>query len=370
MAKNNARIPDIQSLISAGIDPKTGLPIAFSSSLAARLKQDIKKLLRVRDEQDAINRFTWSNLPSGLSGQLLERILYYRGQGAFFYLESSGQFYFLPYALNGTIDMYGRFTGITPLAFNGKSETENEDGKKSEFITGLIKYPEYEVVDYSELEDDEVVKKLSDSCVLLSDYSNQLDQINISRQILMDPLLDVMSDIIPFARTSLLNSTGVKGIRVDTEDEASNVQAASAGIDAAARTGRKYIPIVGHVDFQDLTDGSHGADPEAFLLTLQSLDNFRLGMYGIENSGVFNRKGTTLQSQQDLNAGSTSLAMQDCLTIRQRFCDIVNSIWGLGISCERSENITMMDQNMDGLIGDEMDQSGTMEGEQPEGGAE
>lgn len=365
MGRNNARIPDIQTIISAGMDPKTGLPLSISSLSGDELKPNIKKLLRIRDEQDAINRFVWFNLPDGLSGQLLERILYYRGQGAFFFMETTGEFYFLPYALNGTIDCYGRFTGITPLIFNGKSEVEGEDKKKMHFIQDMVKKPIYEAIDAYEMDDKDFVSAFTDGCVLLSDYSNQISQVNISRQILMDPLLDVMSDIIPFCRTSLLNSTGVKGIRVDTEDEASNVQAASASIDHAARTGRKYIPIVGHVDFQDLTDGSHGADPEAFLLTLQSLDNFRLGMYGIENSGVFNRKGTTLQSQQDLNAGSTSLAMQDSLTIRQRFCDIVNSIWGLGISCERSENITMADMNMDGMIGDEQDQSGTMEGEQP-----
>ena len=54
-----------------------------------------------------------------MDGQLLERILYYRGQGAFFYMESLEKFFFLPFALDGEIDVYGRYTGITPLPFNG-----------------------------------------------------------------------------------------------------------------------------------------------------------------------------------------------------------------------------------------------------------
>ena len=40
--------------------------------------------------------------------------------------------------------------------------------------------------------------------------------------------------------------------------------------------------------------------------------------------------------------------MQDGLSIRQNFCNIVNSIWGLGIWCEPSENINGMDMDGDG----------------------
>ena len=77
--KNNARLTDPTMLIQAGIDPKTGLPIKASSLSPCNLKADIKKNLRIMDEQNAINCFTWYNLPSGITPQLLERILYYRG---------------------------------------------------------------------------------------------------------------------------------------------------------------------------------------------------------------------------------------------------------------------------------------------------
>lgn len=360
MTKNNARIPDIDSLLAAGINPATGLPIRLGDSDGA-LKANIKKLLRVRDEQDAINRYTWYNLPDGLSGQLLERILYYKGQAAFFFMKENETFYFLPYALDGSIDVYGRFTGITPLPFNGKAETD----KKGAWITGLIKKPVYEVKLPEEME----MKDFLDSAVLLSDFSNQVSQTNISRQILNDPLLDVMADCIPFCRTSLLNSTGVDGMKVETEDEASNVEAASRALDRAALNGKKWIPVVGHTEFQPMTQGQ-AADPESFLMTLQSLDHFRQGLYGLENPGVFNRKGTTLKGEEQANEASTSLAMQDGLTLRQRFCDIVNSIWGLGIWCERAEMVSMADMNGDGMIGDEQDQSGEMPGEQPQGGSD
>ena len=45
--------------------------------MLAPLKANIKKMLRVNDEQIALNRYVWHNLPRGINGQLIERILYY-----------------------------------------------------------------------------------------------------------------------------------------------------------------------------------------------------------------------------------------------------------------------------------------------------
>ena len=97
MSKNNATLTDPTLLISAGIDPKTGLPLKYVSGIECVRKADIKKQLRIIDEQDAVNQFTWYNLPEGLNARLIERILYYKGQGMLFFLESTQKFYFLPY---------------------------------------------------------------------------------------------------------------------------------------------------------------------------------------------------------------------------------------------------------------------------------
>ena len=67
--KNNAKLPDIQTLIQAGIDPKTRLPIKMAAGRPCHLEQDLIKILRVIDEQDAINKGTWYNLPSGITSQ-------------------------------------------------------------------------------------------------------------------------------------------------------------------------------------------------------------------------------------------------------------------------------------------------------------
>jgi hypothetical protein len=53
--KNNARLPQLDVFLQAGIDPKTGLPIKFSSK--NNTKEGIKHFLRIIDEQDATNRY-------------------------------------------------------------------------------------------------------------------------------------------------------------------------------------------------------------------------------------------------------------------------------------------------------------------------
>lgn len=361
---NKAAMWDLNTLLAAGINPKTGLPLKLGDPTGGPRKEAIKKNLRILDEQDAVNRYVWYNLPLGMSSQDLERLLYYKGQLAFFYLEEANEFYLMPYALDGGIDFYGRFRSIHPVPYvEGVNDEEKRASAQLRNILSQIKLNcIYEVVDPEEL-DYEIVTK---SCVLLHDYTPQLSQIIIPRQQLQEGILDIMSDLVPYMHTALLNSTGVQGMRVASEDEQSNVDAASARINHAALNGEKWMAIIGALDFQDLTGGEVGKSEE-FLLAMQALDNLRLSFYGIDNGGLFEKKAHTLQSEQEMNTGNNGLVYDDGLARRQRFCDIVNSIWDLGIWCEAEESIVGMDMNGDGMVITSQDQSGTMQGEQPQG---
>lgn len=354
MSNNNAKLYDFSPIIQAGIDPKTGLPIRMADT-SCGLKDNIKRTLRILDEQNAINRYVWYNLPNGLDGQLLERILYYKGQGMFFYMTTDESFYFLPYALDGTIDVYGRFKAVTPLPFNGTAQD-----KEKAWIVGMTKKPVYDIL--YDLESGENV--FEEGCVLLSDYSKQISQTNIPRQILQDPILDAMAEAFPFARTSLIANSGVKGMRVNDEDQKATVKLASKSVTQAALNGDPWIPVVGNIEWQELTDGT-ALKSEEFLLYMQAMDNFRLSLYGLDNGGLFQKKSHMLEAEQQMNQGNVGLVYQDGLTLRQKFCDIVNSIWGLGIWCEASETVVGVDQNMDAEISDNQDQSGMGAGEQP-----
>ena len=347
-----AKLPDLQTLITAGIDPITGLPI--KATPPERLKQNLKTSLRILDEQNAINRYVWYNLPSSLDGQLLERVLYYKGQGMFFYMEDVDKFFFLPYALDGTIDVYGRFMGVTPVPFNGSTKSD----KDKAWIQGLIRTPIYSMED--EVDEDMFLE----GCVLLSDYSKQISQTVIPRQILQEGLIDLESEAIPFARTAIVANSGVKGMRVQNADDQAQVQLASRSIIHSALEGDPLVPIVGSVEFQELGQGAGAARVQEILLYMQSLDNQRLAFLGLKSGGIFQKKAQELQSEADLNASVAEMALQDGLTLRQKFCDLVNYIWGLGIWCDTSETSTG-DHNGDGRIEDDQDQSG-IAGEQPQ----
>ena len=349
----------INAYAAAGIDPKTGKPTR-ASIINCASPDDFKKQLRILDEQQAINRYVWYNLPSGLTGQLIERILYYKGQAMFFWMnddeETGGTFYFLPFALDGTIDVYGRFNSVTPLPFNGSAQD-----KKDAWIPGLTR----KVIKEFPVEPN--LDMFENGCVLLYDYCKQISQMNIPRQILQDPLLQQMSEIFPLVRTSLLANSGVKGMRVQNEDDKSNVTAANRSIAKAALNGEYFVPIVGTTEFQDLTDGGN-LKAQEYLMTMEAYDNFRLQLYGLKNGGIFEKSQYVNRTAEGNIQQNCGLQYQDGLTLRQEFCDIVNSIWGTFIWCDTSEVVQNMDSNMDGSISDEQDQSGTMEGEQPEGG--
>lgn len=347
-------LPNLQPLIAAGINPKTGLPYKMSPGNVTNLKSDMLRLIEKMDEQDAINRYTWYNLPGDMTGRLIEEILYYKGQGMFFYMETNNTFYFLPYALNGTIDVYNRFTGVNPVPLGSTVLTDKEkktaNGAFKLLLKSTIKYPIYKPLD-----DVPTLEDIKNKCVLLKDYSNFIDQTEIPRKVLNQPLLDVMSDIIPYMNTALSNSTGVVGMRVPDDDCEASVQAANEQTKQAALSGQRYIPVTGSVDFQELASGNTLKSAD-FMQALESLDNFRLSLYGIKNGGLFQKKAHMLEDEQALASGNVGLVMQDGLTLRQEFCNRVNSIWPLGIWCEVSEVVAGIDKNMDGEISDEQDE--------------
>lgn len=331
---NNARYINedvVQTILSAGKNPKNG---SIFRADGFDLKGSIKSLLTINDEQAAINTFKWYNLPEGLDGNLIERILYYRGQGVFFYMETVERFFFLPFTLGSEgIDVYGRFKNITPLPFNGSVDTDEKP-----WIRGL----EYDVVyDISDIEEYLDTKK----CVLISDFSKQISQTNISRNILNKGIIDIESDILPFMRTNLLNGTGVSGMQVQNEDESSNVLSASENVNKAALSGKKWIPIIGNAQFQDLT-GSLLANIDTYLMSMQSLDNYRLQTHGMDSGGIFQKQAHMLESENQMNERKSSYVLDDRKYQRQRACDLINNLFGLGIWCEPNEEALEMQEDM------------------------
>lgn len=260
----------------------------------------------------------------------------------------------MPYTLYNELDFYGRYAYVKPIPVFDSTENSSKTVKANYARQSAI-LSTYKLKVLYDIPTEPLDPNI-DYCVLLHDYTKQLSQEPIPRQQLQDDLLDIMSDCIPFMHTALLNSTGIQGMRVNNEDEQSNVEAASKSINKAALTGKKYIPVIGNLDFQDLTGGSTSKGEE-FLMAMQSLDNFRLSTYGLENGGLFEKKSYQNTAQTALNGGGqVGSPLYDGLAIRQNFCDICNVVWGLGMCVDIAEVAANSDNNLDGKPYDETPQ--------------
>lgn len=322
-----SKLPNLNELISAGIDPKTGLPIRYQ--LDSDLKAGFKKLIRIQDEQDFVSRFTWYNLPTDINGRELERFLYYRGQLAFFWLE--GKFYFMPYALSGTLDVYGRYNEIKPIPFY---HSDAQSKALSNITKKVIYSPDIPTLD-----------RFDNGAVILTDYSKQMSENVIPRQTLQESVIDLESDMFPYVSTKLMMSSGVRAVKVNDPDEAESLQTAADTMKKAAMSQKPLIPVQLKVDSQDIGSSMSG-QVDDILKSYQSIDNLRRSMLGYSNTGVMQKSTYMNQGQSAVSYSSSRPQLIDCLESRQHFCDLINITFGLSVWCEPSASL-LADGNMD-----------------------
>ena len=287
-------------------------------------------------------------------------MLYYKGQLAFFYLKDLDEFYFMPYALDGGLDFYQRYKKVHPVPMNSGSEDDKTRKGQAEYLASIKLDCVYSVKKAEDIHEN----TRANSCVLLHDYTKQLSQYVVPAQVINEPVIDMEAECMPFLRTALLNATGTRAVRVADADQQASVNEAARNMIDSALSAQPYVPVTGAIEFQELTDGAIGKSAE-FLQAMQAIDNLRLGLHGVPNGGLFEKSQYLNNAQTELNMGGAdiSLTFMDGLSIRQNFCDIVNSIWGLDIKCEPSETIVNLDVNGDGATYDKTEDSENSEAE-------
>lgn len=343
--KGQPTLPDIQLLLAAGINPYTGEPIKMSGT---GLQNDLKRLLRIVDEQQAINRIVWEETGARLSSIELERLIYFKYNLVFFYLND--EFYYMPYALDGTIDFYGRFNDIHPVpyAFGLEDKAEEEKLKNKAYKTQSEQLAELHLKVVKSVEEAEELKNLSEEelkkyCVIVRDYSPQISQNGIPRWVLNEKILDLETECICLLKTSLVVGSGVSGVRVNDADQQQQVNIASRIMEKNAVAGNPWLAIVGSIEFQELT-GSKLTPASEFFMAFQSIDNLRLSTYGIENGGVYEKQAHILESENEVNANNKTMPQNDSYMNRQQFSEIANILFekllkGKKISVKIGESI-------------------------------
>lgn len=329
------KLPDIASLLQAGIDPKTGLPIRLSLG-DSKLKKDLKKIERIKDEQMAIHRYKWYNLPFDLTSEEVERMLYYKYSLIMFWEDTTQKFYLMPYALDGGIDFYGRYSKVHPVPMSSGVEDKEYKAQMDRvrnFLSQLKLKVLYDVPE--EILDEEKSKNFDPKkhCIIFRDYTPQLSQTDLPRAVLQESLIDFKSDLLPYMRTALQNATGIVGVRVQNQDEYSNVAAANETLKDAAINGKMFVPIVGQVEMQELT-GNGALRSQEFLLALQGVENYQKDIYGVGSNGLIQKASHMLADEQAMNQTSGSAAFDDGLQWRQHSCLLANLIFGTQVWCD------------------------------------
>lgn len=321
MAKNNAKLPWTEGMLQVGIDPKTGLPLKLGAGKRCNTKDDLKRLFRDQDKRLNINMFEWYNTQLDLKSQEINKLLYYRGQLAFAYLEDIDQFVLLPFALDGNLDMYGRPKEIRLIPFVSSSEdarmkpVEDYLASKRFKVVNTIKMPE-------DIKEDDLTK----SAVILYDYTPHLSNNVIPQSVMNEVLIDLESEIYTYIRTAGLNATGTRAVRIADADQQEVSRSANMSLIEAAQRAEMYVPVVGNIDFQELTSGN--SDIPGLLQIAQTIHNLRMTLTGLPSGGVYTKTQYQNIKEASLNQGQvdSALVLQDKLTNRNEFTNIVNSI--------------------------------------------
>lgn len=355
MSKKTPYMPWVEGFEQVGIDLKTGWPLKLGMGKRCNTKDDLIRRIRTEDEQWNVNMFDWANTQLDLTGQDINRLLYYRGQLAFAYLQELDQFVLLPFCIDGNLDMYGRARYIRLLPFTSSSEDARMKPVEDYLANKKFKVV-YTIKDVVTPEDQ------LESAVILYDYTPSLSYNVIPMNVINQCLIDLEAEIVTFMRTNLVNASGVTGVRVPNDGAQSQVKDANLELVNAASRAELYVPIIGEMDFQQLTQSN--SNTQEFLQAYQAVHNLRMSLNGLPSSGVYDKSQYVNQGQTSLNMGSvdSSLVLQDRYSRRDEFCNIVNSIWPIWIDCLPSENIVLSDLDANGVAFDDQTDNHDTEG--------
>lgn len=336
----NGDITQAAARASVGVTPSNkwnGKNYAHLVNMKARERlARYRRSMRVMDGIQATNRFTWTKCPVGLRSALIERVLYYRGQGMFFYDSALKKYMFLPYALTSEdqnhIDMYGQYQTVKPYPFNGKADNKKKgDGKKTaqEVYLGLItRVPIY---DMEELNMTIATKGLEwcqeNCCIIIRDYTQQLSEYTEPRSITQEAWIEAQAEIPIFFRTAMLKALTPKIMAVSDQGVMDVVLAELQSIEDSVVEGKTIIPVTSMLEVQDI-DTATNVDRlvETTLKAYDSMDSIRRAHLGIDSNGAF-QKQSGMQEGEQLGQNIVNLIKTDALNNRQEGGDMIRVLF-------------------------------------------
>lgn len=309
-------------------------------------------IMREQNMIETFERYMWVNIPFGLTQDLIERLLFFRGKGIFYFNDKVEKFQFLPFALNGVIDEYGRFTKCNTLPFTG---VDSEEGNKNKKKTRTLIYEDLEIV-YDLPYNKEMLKGIRERKtvgIILNDNSLAVSQQPIIRSNYVKPVLHLMATLMQIINSAMFGNADHSLLQVENESEYTSINNQISAINNNILAGRRFTPIVGKLPITPIKT-SNTANLEGLFNTFNSLNNFLKSITGIANAGVFDKKAHLLQAEQKLNGSNSDDIYYNGLRLRQEFCLMVQAYYGYPIWCEskRSMSEAQVEDLMQGKTAD------------------
>lgn len=345
----NAGVPLTKNVIKYGNSVDQNGNIIRGNPENLNLNYDsLYQIMRNHNRIETLERYMWLNVPFGLTQDIIERVLFFRGKGIFYFNDEVDKFQFLPFALNGTIDEYGRYIRCNTLPFTGVDE-EEKDSKNKKKERRLI-YENLDIV-YDLPYNAEMIKMVREKKtvgIILNDNSLGLTQQPIIRSNYVKPILHLMSTLMQIINTAMYGCADHSLIQVENESEIASINNQINAINFDILKGRRFTPIAGTLPIQPLKT-NNTANLEGLFNTFNSLSNFLKSITGIANPGVFDKKAHLLQEEQQLNGSNADDIYYNGLRLRQEFCMMIQAYYNYPIWCEskrgmsgvQSENFAM-----------------------------
>lgn len=362
---------DTTAIIEAGI-PQSKKMLKYANAIdqygnaitpnPTKYNLNYDSLFNIMREQNMIEtfeRYMWINVPFGLTQDLIERILFFRGKGVFYFNDKVKKFQFLPFALNGVIDEYGRYTACNSLPFTGTDEVT--EGEKKQKVKKLVKavYEDLPIV-YDLPYDEESIKLIRDKKtvgIILNDNSLAVSQQPVIRSNYVKPVLHMMATLIQIINTAMYGNADHNFIQIENESELSSINEQISAINRDILNGKRFTPVTSNLPITPIKT-SNTANLEGLFGTFNSITNFLKSITGVANAGVFDKKAHLLQEEQRLNGSNSDDIYYNGLRLRQEFCLMVQAYYGYPVWCESKRGMSeAQEENM--LMGETNDPDNT-----------
>lgn len=329
-ALNQAGIPISKEVLKyANYINENGLTISKSMGCFELNYNEVFAIMQTQNRIETLERYMWTNVPPGLTQDLIERILFYRGTGVLYYNEKVDKFQFLPYALSDTIDEYGRYTECSTFPFTGTNDGGNNN-KPDNAVYNHLKL----VWDlpYNKDTIKNILKKETVG-IILNDSSLAISQSPVIRSSYVKPILHLLSSLMQIIHTSMYAAADYNLIQVENQNQLDEINEAIDSINERIRAGKRFGGVIGMNPIIPLKT-SNTFDIEGLFNVYNSITNLLKSITGIANPGVFDKKAHLLQEEQALNGSNADDVYYNGLRMRQEFCLMVQAYYGYPVWCE------------------------------------